>query len=93
MQHIVLLYFDPTADPAAIERFLELAPDCLAGGPFLSHTSGLSTKTLASSADWGFIAEVDDPAQIQAWVACDAHKRFIELLENIVSRSANFQVA
>jgi hypothetical protein len=91
MKQVVLLYFKEDADPEAIMRFKELAPGLLADGPFLSVRHGESARGLASSADWGFIAEIDDVASVQTWIDCEPHQRMIELSKPILSRTANIQ--
>jgi Stress responsive A/B Barrel Domain len=91
MKHVVLLYFKEDADPEAIKRFIDLVPGLLADGPFLSYSCGETARGLASSANWGFIAEVEDAASIQAWVDCEPHQQMIELTKPILSRTSNIQ--
>ena len=92
MKHAVLLFFREDADPALRDQFVEEVPALLAAGPFLSVECGESVGVTISSADWGFIAEIDGPDRVREWIECEAHQRMEQLTSHLLERVASLQL-
>ena len=92
-KHIVLVWWKPDADQAAIDTFLEAAPRLLAAGPFISCEHGVGRKIPPSplSADWGYIAEMTDEGR-SLWSPQAEHVELMALSKPITGEFRTFQL-
>ena len=93
MKLLILITWKPDADPAAIEAFLQTAPEQLAAGPFVSFEHGTTMNPSTASdkrspkgallADWGWIAELSSDDS-KLWSTSEPHRQMEEKLAPIL---------
>jgi hypothetical protein len=80
--HVVVARFREDADPAAVDHFLRLAETALANAPFAVRAHGQDLELgITHSASWGYVAEVNDPADLERW---ECHPDHLELRQAIL---------
>ena len=83
MKHIVLVWWKPDAEEAAIKDFLDAASGILERAPFISCEHGTRRRHEGNSADWAFIGELPDGA-FDVWGPSEAHQELHNKIAPIV---------
>ncbi|HVX22610.1 MAG TPA: hypothetical protein VHB02_14780 [Acidimicrobiales bacterium] len=89
---VVVVKWKEDADPDLIKEFLAFAPTAMERGPFRSYTEGATVGVMASSWDWGFVAELERPEDVDVWINCDAHVELNEKIKPIRGEVCNIQL-
>jgi hypothetical protein len=91
--HIVLARFRTDADPADLQAFLDDAPGALASAPFRIRALGPDLNLgITSSADWGYVAEVENPDDLRAWEEAPEHVALRDRMLRIRDSVLNVQL-